>query len=242
VSVALTDSDANGAAARDDMSVDLTLAEVKQLWWFMDGSIMDVGVRHHLWSSWGFCPRHTWAHAIAEIELRYTPLGTAILYEDLLDRARRVVARGWEPSTLRRRALQPHASCYTCDYANHADVPDRQFADQQRRVNARRRFADRVLREDVVWAPRACPVCTPDGRGLPCRRHLIDEAAELDGTVADGLTELGQRLHVFMRSLTWRGPVAEERHRSAFVETLGWFAGWQIPLSLAAQVRPTLSS
>jgi len=61
----------------------LAFGEVKQLWWFLGGSIMSPGTRHRPWRSWGFCPRHTWAHAVVERELRVQPFSTAILYEDL---------------------------------------------------------------------------------------------------------------------------------------------------------------
>jgi hypothetical protein len=222
------------AVAHADVFPALTLPETKQLAWFLDGSIMDVGVRHHLWRSWGFCERHTWAHAIAEIELRYTALGTAILYDDLLGRARRALARRWEPATLRCRALRARDSCYTCDYVAHAgETPTGDLQHQQRQVNERSRFTDQLLREWPVWAPRACPHCAPGAQGIPCRRHLAAEPARLDHEVVGGLTELGDRLSVYLRSLTWRGPEAQATHRSAFVEVLGWFAGWQIPLALA---------
>ncbi|HKN49553.1 MAG TPA: hypothetical protein VJ010_04950 [Actinomycetota bacterium] len=38
--------------------LDLSRAEVKHLWSFLDGEIMDLHVRQHLRRSWGFCPRH----------------------------------------------------------------------------------------------------------------------------------------------------------------------------------------
>lgn len=55
--------------------LDLSAAEVFQLYSFLDGSIMVPEVRHHLRAGWGFCPRHTWAHALVEIELKYEALG-----------------------------------------------------------------------------------------------------------------------------------------------------------------------
>lgn len=225
----------------DDDPMQLTLVEVKQLWWFLDGSIMDPGVRHHLWHSWGFCPRHTWAHAIAEIELRVAPLGTTILYKDLLSRAQHLLGRRWRPIPLRLSGLRAQASCYQCDYIARARQPDAHFAPQQRQVNNRRRFTERVLAEAPVWVPRACPGCNPTYRGLPCRQHLLDETVPWDPTVLAGLNDLANRLDVHLRSMTWGGPQTTEEHRSAFIETLGWFAGWEIPLTLAKLYQDEIS-
>ncbi len=193
------------------------------------------GVRHHLWRSWGFCPRHTWAHAIAEFELRVIPLGTTILYKDLLNRARHLLGRRWQPTTLRRSRLRAQASCYTCDYISTARQPDPHFAPQQSCVNNRRRFTQRVLAEAPIWLPRACPGCSSLCRGLPCRQHLIliDETVQWHPAVLDGLNDLADRLDLYLRSMTWGGPQSTVEHRSALVETLGWFAGWEIPLTLA---------
>lgn len=43
--------------------------EVRQLWSFIDGDIMDGSMRRLLPASLGLCPRHTWAHAVVEVEL-----------------------------------------------------------------------------------------------------------------------------------------------------------------------------
>jgi hypothetical protein len=36
----------------------LTAADVRQLWWFLDGAIMHADTRIALRRSWGLCPRH----------------------------------------------------------------------------------------------------------------------------------------------------------------------------------------
>jgi hypothetical protein len=127
-------ADASPLVVERACDLDLTPAEVKQLRLFVRGAMMDLGVREHLWRSWGFCPRHTWAHAIVEVELvGGLPFGTAILYEDL----------------------------------------------------------------------------------------------------AGELRALARRLHVFVKSLTVDGPTATDEDRAAWVEALGFFAGWQVPLALS---------
>jgi hypothetical protein len=68
--------------------------EIRQIWSFLDGAIMDVGTRQHLWRSWGLCPRHAWCYAVAELEIRGgRPFSTTILYEELVGRAARLISR-----------------------------------------------------------------------------------------------------------------------------------------------------
>src|SRR5205823_13651106 len=89
--------------------------EVEQLWTFLDGAMMKPDVRHLLWRSWGFCPRHSWAHAIVELELRGArPFATTILWEDLLRRA--ATSLGQRPGALAVRRLRPRSECFTCRY------------------------------------------------------------------------------------------------------------------------------
>ncbi|MDR0360227.1 MAG: hypothetical protein LBJ87_12305, partial [bacterium] len=101
-------------------AVDLTVstAETKQLWWFLDGAIMNVGTRHHLWASWGLCPRHSWIHAVMEIENRGgRPFSTSILLEDLLERAIRSLRRTARlPWKVARSRLKAHRECFTRGY------------------------------------------------------------------------------------------------------------------------------
>lgn len=69
---------------------ELRSPELKELQSFLDGAIMDVGIRHHLWRSWGLCERHGWCYAVVELEIRGgRPFSTAILYEDLALRSGR---------------------------------------------------------------------------------------------------------------------------------------------------------
>jgi hypothetical protein len=76
------------APAVDDNIVDLTPAELEQLWAALDGDWITVLIS--LWPSWGFCPPHAFGFAITEVELQpraFTtgPFRTAILYEHFLE-------------------------------------------------------------------------------------------------------------------------------------------------------------
>src|SRR5215471_2944920 len=97
---------------RNDRGVpELSRAEVKHLWWFFDGAIMAPDVRHQLWRSWGFCSRHTWAHAQLEAELRLHPFSTSILYENLITRAENTIRSPSISPASRRRRLQGNGKC-----------------------------------------------------------------------------------------------------------------------------------
>jgi hypothetical protein len=81
-------------------SLELSVEEVRQLWSFIHGDIMDGSARRLLGVSLGLCPRHAWAYAVVEVELwqagagargGHQPFDVTVLYDDLLDH----VAEGW---------------------------------------------------------------------------------------------------------------------------------------------------
>lgn len=230
-------SDRGGAMAEADQrepessgptpfgELDLTLAEVKHLVWFLDGSIMSPDVRQHLWRSWGFCCRHTWAYAAAELELRSGfLLGLSILYEDLTGRAVAVLRRPWRSAKARLRATD---FCFTCDYASFASG-DPLYEKRWRRINRRVKTREMLAATRNVWEPRSCPFCLGGG-GIPCRPHLLAGTAAAGPEAAEALEEIRRRLDVFRASFTWRGPTATHEEKASWVEALGWFAGWEFP-------------
>ncbi|MCA1842923.1 MAG: hypothetical protein LC792_06965 [Actinobacteria bacterium] len=100
--------------------LDWSLAEIRQMNSFLDGSIMSPFVRHHLWRSWGLCARHTWAFGSCDIEIRSTrPFSVGVLYEDLVGRAARLLAT-WRPRPWLLRQLRSQDTCLTCDYLANA--------------------------------------------------------------------------------------------------------------------------
>ena len=107
-----------------DMPPVVTLTETQQLYWFRQGGAITGGnVRQRLRRGWGFCPRHTWLLFCVEDELRYLPIGAAKLYQDLTWHATVLLGQHHTVTQL-RRALEPQASCLTCDYLAHAPSED----------------------------------------------------------------------------------------------------------------------
>lgn len=225
----------------------LTVDEVRQLWWFLDGAMMDVHIRRHLHRSWGFCPRHAWAHAVVECELRgVRPFATAILYEDLTRRAAKAVAV-WPRLSLGGlaiRSLRASASCLTCDHVQLATDLDRKGArmlelgrdwtERQRRANRLQRVLPLLLESKELWSTRSCPACL-GGSGLICRPHLL-EGGSVPAGLGEQLATLADRLRALVNSMCWGGKPAQPLERVSWVEALGWFAGWDWPAKLAQQV------
>ncbi len=215
------------------VNLNLTTEEVKHLWAFQDGSIMNPDVRHHLRNSWGFCSRHAWAAAVTEPALRRDLHGTVVLYEDLTGRAVAAVRRpAVRDSTIAHR-LQARADCFTCDFVRLATDrrPEPRLIAARDQVNRRERFTELLMRDESVWSARTCPACL-GGEGLTCRPHII-AGAKAPKRLAEGLADLQARLEVLSSSMRWRGPTPNAEERSAWVEALGWFAGWHYPAAIA---------
>jgi hypothetical protein len=70
-----------------------------------------------------------------------------------------------------------------------------------------------------------------------CRRHLIagDQLRNVDGQqLAARLETLRRRLLRLHQSMTKGGTPSTMDDDAAWVEALGWFAGWGLPLTLIA--------
>ncbi len=173
---------------------DLDREEVRELWAHLHGDIMAPGIRRQLRRSMGFCVRHTWAYAVAEIELwehgaglrrGHQPFDTCVLYEDLLDEA---LAR-LRPARLtpRRRlddilaAREPCRICVALAEAPGSGTGPRQgFAGSDPLLLTREanlaRFTQEWCQETfAVWAPALCSRCA-ESSALP-ERYRPDPGA-----------------------------------------------------------------
>ena len=109
---------------------------------------------------------------------------------------------------------------------------------------------DWVVSSAHVWQPRACPACQPTPAGhqmataetaVVCRRHPV-HADRIDVSraraCASHLDGLAARLKRHLRSMTDSGSGSTLEEQTAWIETLGWFAGWELPLTLARATAP----
>jgi hypothetical protein len=99
-----------------------------------------------------------------------------------------------------------------------------------------------------VWTHRGCPTCAlrlgrsgcPDVGGLEdgvlCLEHVCEsggEAATSIPALAECLTELSVRVAALGNSMRQGATPPTPEENASWVEALGWFAGWDPPLSLA---------
>jgi hypothetical protein len=216
-----------------DVDGPATLAEVSHLWWFADGAIMDVETRAHLHRAWGLCGRHAWLYFRLETQLRYHPLGNAVLMADLVGRAADVFA-GRHSERHKRAALEARDSCFACDHVAAHGAPSGRFADQLAAVNRGSRALQWCRASQPVWQPRMCQRCAPrDERegAVMCRPHQV---ADPDARIFElgYLTQLAERLTLCQKSMTHGGPPRTLDSDAALVEAIGWCAGWHPELAM----------
>jgi hypothetical protein len=206
-------------------------AEVRQLWWFLDGAIMHADTRMELRRGWGLCPRHAWAMALVEVELRGgVPFATTVLYSDLAGGAVGVFGSRHLRSPI--RLLESRGRCPTCEYAEHAADEPQEWRERAAAVNRRSRFSALLADGWEEAVIHSCPACA-GGDGPPCRPHLL-AGAEPPADLATRLRRLRIAMHAYEKSLTVDGRPVDHRGRQAWLHTLGWFAGWRFP----AELRP----
>jgi hypothetical protein len=219
-----TASAAGAPASARFGSARLTPAEVKQLWWLLDGGIMHAGFREQLRRSWGLCPRHAWAYALVEVELRGgLPFATSVLVEDLLLTGgdRRLVGRLHSE----RRQLAGSGRCATCEYLLGDPDVEPSWQEAAERASGRDRMGGLIGTHASQLRRWACPQCL-GGRGLVCRPHIVSGAAAPPNR-GDELADLAARVRAWRRA-TEPGErrEADERSTIAWAEGLGWLAGW----------------
>ena len=221
----------------EDLSLDLTAAEARELWSFLDGSIMDPGVRAHLRRAWGLCAQHNWSYAILEIEQRGgSAFSTGILFEDLTARAARAITRApIFPWSVVIGRLKAKAHCFTCAYAANAERTWDEDRERAARTNRRHRVRPLVAASRSRWRQRSCPLCL-GGQGPVCRPHLLigDEPVDRE-MLGSQVKDIGARLERYVRSLTAGGRPATPDEEASWIEALSWFGGWAAAELLAGE-------
>ncbi|MCW3768554.1 hypothetical protein OCL88_18920 [Paenarthrobacter sp. PAE-2] len=243
--------------------LELSAEEVRQLWSFIHGDIMDGSMRRLLRSSLGLCPRHTWAYAVVEIELwqagagargGHQPFDVTVLYEDLLEHvAAGLVRKG---SLLHRHpdeVLLPVGPCRICEDMASPSLPGLRMGYANSNTEALTVEANGLAHTTAwcretfpLWRDRVCPACdpeTPKGAGDPvllCRFHLTVRRPlpeQLRHAVASRLREIRGRMRHLTDSMTDYGAPVGHEENASWIEAIGFFAGWGLPLYLASNPR-----
>ena len=239
--------------------LELSVEEVRRLWSFIHGDIMDGSLRRVLRASLGLCSRHAWAYAVVEIELwqagagargGHQPFDVTVLYEDLLE----YVADGLDrtSSLLHRHpdeVLLPIGACRICEEMASPDLPGLRMGYANSNTEALTVEANGLAhtaawcRETrALWRDRACPECDPDSPAgaadpvLRCRFHLAERRPlpeQLRYSVASRLREVRGRMRHLTESMTDYGAPAGDKENASWIDAIGFFAGWGLPLYLA---------
>lgn len=244
--------------------LELSVEEVRQLWSFIHGDIMDGSMRRLLRASLGLCPRHTWAYAVVEVELwqagagvrgGHQPFDVTVLYEDLLEH----VAHGLnQKSSLLHRhpdeVLLPVGPCRICqDMASPSLTGLRMgYANSNTEAltveaNGLAHMTAWCRETQPIWRNRVCPSCDPGTPGesgdpvLLCRYHLAERRPlpeQLRHAVASRLREVRGRMRLLTDSMTDHGAPVGAEENTSWIEAVGFFAGWGLPLYLAEEPGP----
>lgn len=218
----------------------LSAGEVHFLWWFMQGSIMEPETRHRLRLAWGMCKRHTLGALGAEAAFRHGYLhGSAILYEDLMERATHAIALGGPLAGPRvARRLRSVAACHMCQLGYGADsqsfIPWTRV-EQGRDLSWLRAF---LVESRPHWISTVCGRCSRNGSPVRCRLHLLDDLRDDPLLALDahrGLVDtIYRRVRRYSASFQWElqgSDTAEDR--SGLASAAGWCGGWDLLLQCA---------
>ncbi|MFS0831548.1 hypothetical protein ABC337_12895 [Arthrobacter sp. 1P04PC] len=215
-------------------------------------------MRRLLRASLGLCPRHAWAYAVVEVELwqagagargGHQPFDVTVLYEDLLEHVADGLAR--RGSLLHRHpdeVLLPVGPCRICADMASPELPGLRMGYANSNTEALTAEANSLaytktwFREtSALWRTRVCPDCDPDmpdGAGelaLLCRFHLAGRrplSESLRHEVASRLLGIRDRIRRLTESMTDRGAPAGAEENTSWIEAVGFFAGWGLPLFL----------
>jgi hypothetical protein len=238
---------------------DLLPEEVRILWDFVHGDIMDGATRRRLVANRGMCTRHAWAYATVEIELwhdgagargGHQPFDVSVLYTALLDDVRSTL-HGRPKAMLRH--LAGDGVCVVCAdvkgpaptgiIVTHAGMD---LAELTVEANRMAYTAEWFAETAPVWSRVVCDQCAADRSdaaseaSIRCRRHLLvgapPERAEFT-RLAAYLGRLQRDLSLLTASMTQSGAPATSTVDASWVETLGWFHGWAFPLTLSSPLE-----
>jgi hypothetical protein len=156
-----------------DEAHNLTTEEVRLLWSFIHGDIMNEPTRVRLRKSWGLCGRHAWGSAVAEIELwrsgtgrrgGHQPFDAAVLCDDLLGFMTQAMVNSRARS--RRKVLKGKGECIICDDVRAPALPGMAlthggFTESvlAAEANSLTHTREWMVATAPVWGQKVCPEC-----------------------------------------------------------------------------------
>ena len=217
----------------------LSAGEIHFLWWFIQGSIMSPSTREQLWDGWGMCERHAWGFISVEAAFREGYLhGPAVLYEDLMNRARAAFdIRGPMQARRSMRNIRARGPCLMCDmeYGPHSKGSIETARVQEGRDLSELRAL--ALKTASYWQKALCGRCAGKDSPQRCRRHLIADISR--GRISDlspqtALVDyIAKHIKIYARSFChgYHGTQTDE-DMAALISAVGWCTGWKTFLSI----------
>lgn len=196
----------------------------------------------------------------------HQPFDVTVLYDDLLEHTAGQLRRPAGLFHHPRQALTPHGQCRICEQTlprpddaavlpvGYAGANGAELAAETNRLTHTIAWCQQTRPQ---WRNRVCPACattanqtlqqptpvqTPNCARL-CRQHLLaipSLTTDCARQAAARLDHIDQRLRRLTTSMTQDGPAASAADDASWIEALGWFAGWQVPLTLARRERAHL--
>jgi hypothetical protein len=217
----------------------LSNGEIHFLWWFIQGSIMSPSTREQLWTGWGMCERHAWGFISVEAAFREGYMhGPAILYEDLMNRARGAfVIRGPMQAWRSMRIIGAKGPCLMCDMEYGPNSKGSIEAERVRKGRDLSELRALALKTSPYWQKDVCGRCAGNDSAQRCRRHLIEEISH--GIVGDVsphaslVNSIAQHIATYARSFRYgyHGTQTDE-DMAALISAVGWCSGWKTFLSI----------
>jgi hypothetical protein len=191
----------------------------------------------------------------------HQPFDVTVLYEDLLGHVAAGLAR---PTTMVRRhpesILVPRGPCLICRQVVPEDHPGARLgyaasnsAALTSEANTLEYTSGWCVETAPEWRGRVCPDCrttagdatsaAPGEDAWLCRVHLLGRGQPPEGLlprVVEHLLDVQDRMQRLNASMTLNGAPATPADDASWIEALGFFAGWSLPLYLAD--KPTSRS
>jgi hypothetical protein len=231
------------AVARTSNGLRLGLAtgEVHFLWHFIQGSVMNPETRTSLRRAWGMCERHGFGFVAVEAAFRTRFLhGSAVLYEDLMERAETALGDGGPVGTVRAvRRLRTTGPCLMCDLgygaASEGYIPPG-LMEPATNLEPLRAFAEAAAPH---WRETVCGRCAGTGTPIRCRVHLREDLARGAARLVEHarlIRDVAERMRRYARSFRWENRGTDtSRDRAALVSAVGWCGGWRPWLALCEE-------
>ena len=220
--------------------------------------------------TWGYAVVEVelWIHG-AGARGGHQPFDVCVLYADLLDHvAGRLRAQGHVFHHTLAATLQRHGPCRICDALGpdaEKSAPRVGYAGSNSfalaaEANELRYTTAWFAQTQDLWVTRACPECVrrdaattladgephaePDTAVL-CLEHVRAPGAETEVSVpalSAYLAALGERVDGLGMSMRQGALSPTPAQNASWIEALGWFAGWDLPLHVTGAHRATEAS